>query len=167
MADWWSMDKASQPSGMTASWETGPSFFWDRDVPTRILTCNILNIQTSIFFSAEASGRCWGFGKNSVVEKDIPETEVHQVIASWSATSQEGCHHRPCSQPASAMCSYNTDASDRRLPTAAQFPQHPCLILLDLAQRCHPSPFSLFDLLVSSACWPFEVEIALQLLPWW
>ena len=112
----------------------------DRDVPTHILTCKILNIQTSISFSAEASGRCWGFCKNSVVEEDIPETEAHQVITSGLATSQEGCHPSPRLQPDSVMCSYNADASDLQLAHCPSVPTAPLLHLAGLSPEVPPFP---------------------------
>lgn len=86
------MDKANQPSGMAASWETSLLSPGDGDVPTPILPCSVLNIQTSFPFPVEASGRSWNFCKNSVVREDIPETWAHLVTALWLAGSREGCH---------------------------------------------------------------------------
>lgn len=92
MADWWSMDKANQPPGMAASWETKLLSPRDGDVPTPILLCSVLDIRMSFPFPVKASGRSWNFCKSSVVEEDIPETWVHLVIALWLAGSREGCH---------------------------------------------------------------------------
>lgn len=86
------MDKANQPSGMAASWETSLLSPGDGDVPTPILPCSVLDIQTSFPFPVEASGRSWNFCKNSVVEEDIPESWAHLVTALWLAGSREGCH---------------------------------------------------------------------------
>lgn len=164
------MDKANQPSGMAASWETSLLSPGDGDVPTPILPCSVLDIQTSFPFpvrplaGAGISVRILWWRKTFLrhgltwlLHSDWPEAE-RAVIRAKPSTS------RLCNAVLQYHC-FRTAACLLLYLLLLPGSQHHCLTLLVLIQRRHtPPPHTLLQCIgipMSPACWPFETRTAL------